>query len=59
MSTTVIAFLNSKGGIGNTSLVYHLAWMYADLGMRVIVADVDPQADLTAAFLSERRLETF
>lgn len=58
MSTAVIAFFNNKGGVGKTSLVYHLAWMYADLGIRVVAADLDPQANLTAAFLSEQRLET-
>ena len=58
MSIPVIAFFNNKGGVGKTSLVYHLAWMYADQGIRTIAADLDPQANLTAAFLSERRLET-
>jgi cellulose biosynthesis protein BcsQ len=57
MSTPVIAFFNNKGGVGKTSLVYHLAWMHADLGTRVVAADLDPQANLTAAFLDEDRLE--
>lgn len=56
MDTTVIAFFNNKGGVGKTSLVYHLAWMYADLGWRVLTADLDPQANLTAAFLDEEQL---
>lgn len=53
----IIAFFNNKGGVGKTSLVYHLAWMYHDLGLRVVAVDLDPQANLTAAFLSEERLE--
>ena len=57
MSATVIAFFNNKGGVGKTSLVYHLAWMYADLGVRIVAADLDPQANLSAAFLEEDRLE--
>jgi chromosome partitioning protein len=57
MSVPVIAFFNNKGGVGKTSLVYHLAWMYADLGIRVVAADLDPQANLTAAFVDEERLE--
>jgi chromosome partitioning protein len=57
LSTKVIAFFNNKGGVGKTSLVYHLAWMYADLGLRVVAADLDPQANLTSAFLDEDRLE--
>ena len=51
MSVPVIAFFNSKGGVGTTSLVYHLAWMFNDLGVKVLAVDLDPQADLTAAFL--------
>ena len=57
MTTPVIAFFNNKGGVGKTSLVYHLAWIFADSGTRVLAADLDPQANLTAAFLHEDRLE--
>lgn len=52
-----IAFFNNKGGVGKTSLVYHLAWMYAELGQSVIAADLDPQANLTSMFLEDDRLE--
>lgn len=52
-----IAFFNNKGGVGKTSLIYHLAWMYADLGLQTIAADLDPQANLTAMFLDEERIE--
>ncbi|MEI8082994.1 MAG: AAA family ATPase [Actinomycetes bacterium] len=53
-----IAFFNNKGGVGKTSLVYHLAWMYSDLGLRVLAADLDPQANLTSMFLDEDGLES-
>lgn len=52
-----IAFFNNKGGIGQTSLVYHLARMYGELGCRVLAADLDPQANLTVMALEEERLE--
>ena len=52
-----IAFFNNKGGVGKTTLVYHLAWIYADLGVSVVAADLDPQANLSAMFLTEDRLE--
>ena len=52
-----IAFFNNKGGVGKTSLVYHLAWMYAELGYTVVAADLDPQANLTAMFIGGERLE--
>ena len=54
-----IAFFNNKGGVGKTSLVYHLAWMFADQGYRVLAADLDPQANLSTMFLDEARLEQF
>jgi len=54
---TTIAFFNNKGGVGKTTLVYHLAWMFAELGKRVIAADLDPQSNLTSMFLNEERLE--
>lgn len=50
-----IAFFNNKGGVGKTSLVYHLAWMYADLGLSVVAADLDPQANLTSMLLKQYR----
>jgi chromosome partitioning protein len=58
MSIPVVTFFNNKGGVGKTSLVYHLAWMCAESGKRVVALDLDPQANLTAAFLDEDRLES-
>ncbi|MCX7193871.1 MAG: ParA family protein [Proteobacteria bacterium] len=51
-----VAFFNNKGGVGKTSLVYHLAWMFADHGIKTLAVDLDPQANLTAMFLDEERL---
>ncbi|MGL4767837.1 MAG: ParA family protein [Formosimonas sp.] len=58
MSTPVLTFFNNKGGVGKTSLVYHLAWMYAELGKTIVVIDLDAQANLTGSFLNESELET-
>lgn len=52
-----LVFFNNKGGVGKTSLVYHLAWMFAELGRRVVAVDLDPQANLSTMFLPEDRLE--
>lgn len=57
MNAPIITFFNNKGGVGKTSLVYHLSWMLAELGHRVIAADLDPQANLTASFLNEEQIE--
>ena len=57
MAVPVLTFFNNKGGVGKTSLVYHLAWMLSDMGHQVLACDLDPQANLTAAFLDEGHLE--
>lgn len=58
MSVPVLTFFNHKGGVGKTSLVFHLAWMLSELGKRIVAIDLDPQANLTSAFLAEDDLET-
>ena len=30
-----VAFFNNKGGVGETTLVAHLAWMFAGLARRI------------------------
>jgi cellulose biosynthesis protein BcsQ len=52
-----IAFFNNKGGVGKTSLVYHTAWMFVELGYRVLAVDLDPQSNLSIMALDEERLE--
>lgn len=53
---TVIGFLGSKTGAGTTSFVYHLAWLYAEQGYRVLAVDLDPQPNLTVRMVDEERL---
>ena len=57
MSIPIITFFNNKGGVGKTSLVYHLAWMFSEKGLRVVAVDLDPQSNLTSAFIHEKKLE--
>jgi chromosome partitioning protein len=57
MSIPVLTFFNNKGGVGKTSLIYHLAWTFASLRKRIVIIDLDPQANLTAAFLDEDDIE--
>ncbi|PRQ06608.1 ParA family protein [Enhygromyxa salina] len=52
-----IAFFNNKGGVGKTTLVYHVAHMLVERGQRVLLMDLDPQANLSAMCVSEERLE--
>jgi chromosome partitioning protein len=51
-----LALFNNKGGVGKTTLTYHLAHMMQRLGCRVLAVDLDPQSNLTAAFLDEESL---
>ena len=52
-----LALFNAKGGVGTTSLAYHLGFMFAELGRRVVLADFDPQANLTSMCLTDERLD--
>jgi chromosome partitioning protein len=52
-----IALFNNKGGVGKTSLAYHLGYMFSELGIRTLFADLDPQANLSSACLRDERLE--
>ena len=58
MTVPVLTFFNNKGGVGKTSLIYHLAWMLSGIGERVLACDLDPQANLTSSFLNETQLES-
>ena len=53
-----VALFNNKGGVGKTTLAYHLAWMLARLETRVVAVDLDPQANLTGAFFDAEELES-
>lgn len=52
-----LALFNNKGGVGRTSLAYHLGFMFAELGQRVLFADLDPQANLSSLCATQDRLE--
>ena len=55
MSTPVIAFFNNKGGVGKTSLVFHISHMLADLDYRVVAADMDPARQLVCSVPVRRK----
>lgn len=51
-----ISVFNNKGGVGKTTLSFHLAHALAALGYRTLVVDLDPQCNLTIFGMDEERL---
>lgn len=47
--TTVVAVANQKGGVAKTTTVHTLAEAMTDLGLSILMIDLDPQACLTYA----------
>lgn len=43
----VICLFNHKGGVSKTTTAFNLGWMLAEKGYRVLLADFDPQCNLT------------
>lgn len=52
-----LALFNHKGGVGKTTLTINIADAMADLGIRVLLIDADPQCNLTSFFLEEKALD--
>lgn len=53
----IVAFMNKKGGVGKSSTVHHLGGTLARRGLKVLLADVDGQANLTEGLLGAESTE--
>lgn len=49
----VIVIVNQKGGVGKTSICLHMAGVLAETGLRVLLIDMDEQANLTSVFVDD------
>jgi len=53
-----IAIFNNKGGVGKTTLTYHVAYALAELNHKILLLDLDPQSNLTLFGLSPEQLHS-
>lgn len=51
-----ISIFNNKGGVGKTTLTFHLAHALSEVGKRTLVIDLDPQCNLTILSMDSERL---
>lgn len=54
-----IALFNHKGGVSKTTTTFHLGWMLAEKGYRVMLVDADPQCNLTGLILGFKGPDEF
>lgn len=52
----IISLFNNKGGVGKTTLAFHLSNILAEMGKNVLMIDLDPQCNLTIFGMEEERL---
>ncbi len=58
METPRLCFINQKGGCGKSSTVFHLGGYFAQIGLRTLLVDVDPQGSLSQGFFGSAQVES-
>lgn len=53
----IVSVFNNKGGVGKSTLSFHLGKALGLMGKRVLFVDLDPQCNLTISAMRERELE--
>lgn len=56
--TRIISVFNNKGGVGKTTMTFHLGHSLALLGEKVLFLDLDPQCNLTIHCLAMEQIES-
>lgn len=57
MAVQIISVFNNKGGVGKTTLTFHLAHALAEMGHKVLLVDLDPQCNLTIYCMSVESIQ--
>ena len=53
----IVSLFNNKGGVGKTTLAFHLSWILSEMGKKVLMIDLDPQCNLTICGIDQKQLE--
>ena len=52
----IVSLFNNKGGVGKSTLAYHLSNILAEMGHKTLIIDLDPQCNLTICGMDEETL---
>lgn len=52
----IISLFNNKGGVGKSTLAFHLSNILAEMDYKVLLMDLDPQCNLTICGMDEEKL---
>ena len=52
----IISLFNNKGGVGKSTLVFHLGCALGEMGKKTLLVDLDPQCNMTISGMFEEDL---
>ena len=52
----IVSLFNNKGGVGKSTLLYHLSNILAEMGHKTLIIDLNPQCNLTFCGMDEENL---